>query len=198
MFSIRAEMEPEACPDCSGIGGFDEVLVVESFESHADERTQNRRNPRSAPIVAPASQCEFDDVEFVGDPMSGGLKSCPFCAEKIAVAAIKCKHCGSVLNPMAVEVDGRVSHVGNRIFPSNTSMPPSLMLLVNLCCLAGLGQIVLGQTVKGVFILLVSMVLAVLTGGLSIIVTWPMGAIDAFCIAKKLKDGRSVGQWEFF
>ncbi len=57
---------------------------------------------------------------------------------------------------------------------------------------------ILGQVIKGVVILLGSMVLGALTAGVSILVTWPVGGIDAYLIAKKLKDGRSVGQWEFF
>lgn len=31
-------------------------------------------------------------------PTSETLKKCPFCAEMVLAAAIKCKHCGSVLN----------------------------------------------------------------------------------------------------
>ena len=72
------------------------------------------------------------------------------------------------------------------------------MALLSFCCLAGLGQIVLGQTIKGVMILLGSMVLAVVTGGFSVFVTWPLGGLDAYLIAKKLQSGKSVGQWECF
>ena len=56
----------------------------------------------------------------------------------------------------------------------------------------------LGQTAKGITILLGSMVLAVLTVGLSILITIPCAGVDAYLIAKKLKEGKTVGQWEFF
>lgn len=31
---------------------------------------------------------------------SGPMKTCPYCAEPVLAAAIKCKHCGSALPPM--------------------------------------------------------------------------------------------------
>lgn len=84
------------------------------------------------------------------------------------------------------------------IHPSNSPHNPVLMGILSGLCIAGLGQVILGQKIKGLVILLGSMVLAVLTGGISIFVTWPAGGIDAYLIAKKLKEGKSVGQWEFF
>ena len=72
------------------------------------------------------------------------------------------------------------------------------MGILSGCCIAGLGQMILGQVIKGVVILIGSMIAAVLTAGVSILVTWPLGGIDAYLVAKKLKDGRSVGQWDFF
>lgn len=84
------------------------------------------------------------------------------------------------------------------ILPSNPPKDPLLMGILSGCLIAGLGQMVLGQVTKGVMILIGSMVVAVLTAGISIFVTWPLGGIDAYLIAKKLKNGQSVGEWECF
>lgn len=72
------------------------------------------------------------------------------------------------------------------------------MAVLSGCCVAGLGQMILGQVGKGLVILLGSIVLALCTFGISVLVTWPLGAIDAYLIAKKLREGHPVGQWEFF
>ena len=72
------------------------------------------------------------------------------------------------------------------------------MGLLSGCCISGLGHIVMGQTLKGVVILLGSIGFALATVGVSAFVTWPLGGIDAYIIAKKLRDSGSVGQWECF
>jgi TM2 domain-containing membrane protein YozV len=64
--------------------------------------------------------------------------------------------------------------------------------------LAGLGQMVLGQVAKGVVVLLGTVVLSVLTDGVAAPLLLAVGACDAFVIAKKLKEGRAVGYWDFF
>jgi hypothetical protein len=87
---------------------------------------------------------------------------------------------------------------GDRITASDPPKDPVLMGVLSGCCIVGLGHIILGQTIKGIVMLLAGMALAVLTGGLSAFVIWPAGGIDAYLIAKKLKEGKSVGQWEFF
>lgn len=57
----------------------------------------------------------------------------------------------------------------------------------------GVGQIILGQTVKGAVLLGVSLFTGYMCGLMSIV-----GAIDAWQIGKKLESGRPVGEWEFF
>lgn len=99
------------------------------------------------------------------------------------------QHSGAV--PSGVPSDGR-------IVASSPPKDPLLMAVLSGCCIVGLGQIILGQAIKGIVVLLASMTIGVLTGGVAAFVIWPAVAIDAYCIAKKLKDGKTVGQWEFF
>ena len=95
---------------------------------------------------------------------------------------------------------------GKRIEPKVPPMEPILAALLSVIVL-GLGQIILGQAGKGIALLagsvLVSTVL--LIGGL--LIFFPccllpfvpiIPAVDAFLIAKKLKEGQSVGEWDFF
>jgi len=84
------------------------------------------------------------------------------------------------------------------IKPKRSPHDPILMAALSGCCIAGLGQVIMGQTTKGVSCVLGAMVLAAVTGGASIIVTWPALGIDAYMVAKRLNSGRPVGKWEFF
>ncbi|HTN77746.1 MAG TPA: hypothetical protein VL096_20955 [Pirellulaceae bacterium] len=64
--------------------------------------------------------------------------------------------------------------------------------------LVGLPQMIMGQSIKGVVLLIGAIVLGVLTLGLAAPVIWVVAAVDAYMIANKLKSGQSVGEWEFF
>ena len=75
-------------------------------------------------------------------------------------------------------------------------MFPAVMLSV--CCLTGLAQIYNKQVLKGVVLLVASIVLGVFSGGLAWLVTWPISIIDACLIAQKLNRGQAVKEWEWF
>lgn len=140
-----------------------------------------------------------DDAPATGATGPSQVRTCPFCAEQIAASAIKCKHCGSILVPLPHANNNEFGSArSGLVYASNPPKDPLLMAILSGCCIAGLGQIILGQTTKGVMILLGSMICGAATAGVSILVTWPLGGLDAYLIAKKLKEGRSVGQWECF
>jgi TM2 domain-containing membrane protein YozV len=64
--------------------------------------------------------------------------------------------------------------------------------------LPGVGQIYLGQVVKGIAMIAGGIILTAITGGLAGIVVWFVGVFDAIKIGRKLEAGKSVGEWEFF
>jgi hypothetical protein len=87
---------------------------------------------------------------------------------------------------------------GDVIVAADPPKDPMLMAILTGCCLVGVGQIILGQTAKGVSILIGSIALALITMGISAPVTMILAAVDAYKIAKKLKEGKTVPKWEFF
>jgi len=82
--------------------------------------------------------------------------------------------------------------------PENPPKDPLLMAFLSGCCIAGLGQVVLGQVAKGITLLLCNVALAFVTMGFTALITWPLMGIDAYLVAKKLRSGQPVGEWDFF
>lgn len=76
-------------------------------------------------------------------------------------------------------------------------MSPVLAAFLTLVLL-GLPQMLMGQGAKGLVMLCVGMLMAVVTAGFAILIILPVGMIDAYCIAQKLRSGKRVEQWEFF
>ena len=62
----------------------------------------------------------------------------------------------------------------------------------------GLGQIMNKQTIKGIVVLLASIVLCVVTLGLAVLVIYPVAMIDAYTNANRLNRGEVVRQWHWF
>lgn len=64
--------------------------------------------------------------------------------------------------------------------------------------LPGLGQIYLGQLIKGICIFIGAIIVGVFTVGIGSILIWIVAMVDANKIQKKLLSGQPVKQWEFF
>jgi len=82
------------------------------------------------------------------------------------------------------------------VMPNDPPRDPTLMAILS-AVVPGLGQMILGQTVKGIVLCVLGTGLGATTciGGL---VVWIVAIIDAHQIGMKLKNGQPVKQWDFF
>jgi TM2 domain-containing membrane protein YozV len=83
-----------------------------------------------------------------------------------------------------------------QIQPSDPPKNPIIAAVLSLLLLGGVGQIYLGQTKKGVILIILTLVLYCFFG-LGIIVAI-LGTIDAYMLADKLKKGESIGDMQWF
>lgn len=108
-----------------------------------------------------------------------------------------CVKCGVSLKGGAAKSSGGG---GEDIVASDPPKDPVMMCVLSVL-LVGLGQILLGQTAKGITILAGTVALVIFTCGWGALLApfiWLISGLDAYKIATKLKDGHSVKQWEFF
>ncbi|MBB5173868.1 zinc ribbon domain-containing protein [Texcoconibacillus texcoconensis] len=133
-----------------------------------------------------------------GNEISEKAEICPNCGVRPFRSVEYCYNCGDSLNKdqeMCTSCGVRVhktSHISN-----TDAKSPWLMALLSFL-ITGLGQMILGQVKKGVAILVASILLSMITFGSSVFITTPIAIIDAFLIAKKMREGKEVGEWEFF
>ena len=118
-------------------------------------------------------------------------KFCSNCGEAVHSNQSICLKCGSALQPLRGQQQGVNVGGGKMIAPSGKSAGTATLLS---CLIVGLGQIYLGQVLKGIVMIL----LCIVTGGAAALPLWIVGMIDANKIGKKLEAGQSVGEWEFF
>ena len=114
-------------------------------------------------------------------------KFCGNCGQAVNANQAICLACGVSLQQKSSSSFNFKIDSKNTVQPSGKSASTAVILS---CLLPGLGQIYLGQTLKGLAIL----GLALLTN----VIGWVVGMVDAAKIGKKLEAGQSVGEWEFF
>lgn len=82
------------------------------------------------------------------------------------------------------------------VLPSDPPRDPTVMAILS-AIVPGLGQLILGQTVKGIVlcVLAIGLLKVICIGSLAVSV---VAIVDAYQIAVKLRSGQPVKQWEFF
>jgi len=121
-----------------------------------------------------------------------GTKYCQECGAETTEKQEICTQCGCRLKAMGVKID----HSG-LVYPSDPPKSSTTATLLS-CFITGVGQIYLGQTLKGLAWLVGGVALSAATGGILAIPIWIAVMVDAYRIGKKLESGQPVGQWEFF
>ena len=123
---------------------------------------------------------------------------CPKCGVRPYVTKKFCHSCGSSVNSnqaMCISCGTLLKEI-KKIKPANSTNPVIMGLLSFL--LVGLGQIAMGQSEKGIVMLIGSIILVFLTSLSSLFIIIPISIIDAVLIANKKQKGNQVGDWEFF
>lgn len=135
-----------------------------------------------------------------------GAEKCQYCAAPISAGAVRCQFCTGEVPRMApsrhrLEPARKVeikSFDDSGIKATNPPRDPVLMAFFSGCCVPGAGQVLLGQTAKGIMLVLITVALAFVTAGMSVLALAPLAALDAYLLAEKLKNGKYIGPWECF
>jgi TM2 domain-containing membrane protein YozV len=205
------------CPFCS-----EPIQAAAKKCKHCGEwldGAQRGEKPRSDPVdlssyvtSPPAQQALVPQTQQAGSPFnfenpsqpaaSPDSKYCPDCGKAIRLKAVVCPHCG-VAQPSSYDqaAPAPAPYVGppipGKIMPSKPPKEPAIMALCSFL-IVGLGQMLLGQVAKGLMMLLGAIIIGIATLGVGAIAVWVISAVDAYQIANKLKNGKPVGEWEFF
>jgi len=137
-----------------------------------------------------------------GNEVAENQEICLKCGVRPLVGDKHCQNCGVEVNPnqelcikCGVRLLGGAAR-GHHIVTPSAKSPATAAVLSFL--ILGVGQMYLGQVLKGVAMMLAGMVLASITGFIALPVLWIVYPLDAYLIGKKLISGKTVGMWECF
>ena len=137
---------------------------------------------------------------------------CPKCGTRKGVPAANiCGNCGAMLQEDQVFCSkcgwkvGLGEHINesrdeNMVYPNKRKTSPVVALILSLL-LVGLGQMINGQLIKGLFMLVASLLVGAMVGEAAILIgipIWILSGIDAYMCADKLKKGQPIGRFSFF
>lgn len=82
------------------------------------------------------------------------------------------------------------------VYPSVPPRSPVLALLLSILVI-GVGHMYIGQVTKGVALFIVALIAGVLILPHAAMGIWIFGLLDVYIIARKLRRGLPVRQWEW-
>ena len=138
------------------------------------------RNCGRPPESADACRC--------GVRPNAGRRFCDECGNPTYPEESQCPNCENELESGTVTIK-------KTIVASNPPKDPSMIAALSVIPFPWLGQIFLGQTAKGLTMLVITYFLSIFIVGIVLV---PIAAIDAYKLAKELQEGRSIGKWDFF
>ena len=130
------------------------------------------------------------NCQYCQCPLPPGVKNCPGCGAPAPVSA--CPQNSQLPQNPVPGMEGGQNTV-------NAKAVKSVGLAQFLSCLLpGLGQIYNGQVLKGIAVICANVLIASATVGFGYLAVLVAAIIDAGKIAKKINEGKAVGEWEFF
>jgi predicted Zn finger-like uncharacterized protein len=175
-YNVREEKIPDAgakikCPKCENI-----ISVMK---------------PEPEPPPLPSEDfAKGSDNTKNHDLIKSELKKCPYCAEKIHVDAIKCKHCKEMLDASLKKTNSsqitvtQNSNMDKQIAYESQKKNGFVAAILNFI-LPGVGYMYCGNILLGLFALFLAIVVTVFTAGLGLFIIMPIFIIDGFLSAAR-------------
>ena len=148
-----------------------------------------KADPRTSVIERP-NGARF--CQYCGTALDPENTMCPFCTGENTRPPSTRLHIEPAWQRQAIASDS------SQLAAAATPRDPLMMAFFSGCVVAGLGQILIGQAAKGFCVILLAVLLGFITSGISSLVVFPLAALDAYLLADKLKNGKTIGTWEFF
>jgi TM2 domain-containing membrane protein YozV len=127
---------------------------------------------------------------------------CTRCGVEISKDYSYCKSCGKKFY-----FTGETSYYGlvsfpvpetaEMVYPSDPPRNPLIAFLLSFLVI-GVGQMYAGQVTKGVGLFILALIISVLIVPHAVLGVWIISVCDAYCVARKLRRGLPVRQWEWF
>lgn len=133
------------------------------------------------------------------ESISTQAEICPKCGVRPFNTKNYCHGCGNSVNAnqeMCVNCGTQLKS-NARSMNNGSSENPVLMGVLSFFII-GLGQLIMGQTAKGITMFVGAIIVTFITFGFGGFIIAAISVFDAVQIAKKKQSGKVVGDWEFF